>query len=87
MLEGARGGVVFASLGTLCTFGLEGFRRIAVALGALPQRVIWKLAPDDLPDNTTISALPLAPNVHVRPGIWCKSHGELLERCKPWAPL
>lgn len=67
MLEGARGGVVFASLGTLCTFGLEGFRRIAVALGALPQRVIWKLAPGDLPDNTTLSALPLTPNVHVRP--------------------
>ena len=87
MLEGARGGVVFASLGTLCTFGLEGFRRIAVALGALPQRVIWKLAPGDLPDNTTVSALSLAPNVHVRPEIWCKIHGEPGERCKPWAPL
>ncbi|KAK9838454.1 hypothetical protein WJX81_000210 [Elliptochloris bilobata] len=65
MLEGAHGGVVFASLGTLCTFGLEGFRRIAAALGALPQCVIWKLAPGDLPDNTTLAALRLAPNVQV----------------------
>jgi len=60
--------VVYASLGTLCTFGLEGFRRIAAALGALPQRVIWKLAPGDLPGNATLSALHLAPNLRVRPG-------------------
>ena len=68
LLEGAHDGVVFASLGTLCTFGLEGFRRIAAALGALPQRVIWKLAPGDLPDNATLAALRLAPNVRVSPG-------------------
>ena len=67
LLEGAHGGAVFASMGTLCTFGLEGFRRIAAALGALPQRVVWKLAPGDLPDNTTLAALRLAPNVHVSP--------------------
>ena len=72
MLGGAHDGVVFASLGTLCTFGLEGFRRIAAALGALPQRVIWKLAPGDLPGNSTLSALPLTPNVHVRPWCLCK---------------
>lgn len=67
LLEGTDSGVVYASLGTLCTFGLEGFRRVAAALGALPQRVVWKLAPGDLPGNATLGALRLAPNLRVRP--------------------
>jgi len=78
LLEGTDSGVVYASLGTLCTFGLEGFRRVAAALGALPQRVVWKLAPGDLPGNATLGALRLAPNLRVRPA--AHMHGCLCGR-------
>jgi hypothetical protein len=59
-------GAVYASMGTLCNFGAGEFVEIARALSALPNLVIWKLAPGDLPGNATVASLNLTPNVRVR---------------------
>ena len=59
-------GAVYASMGTLCNFGANEFVEIAHALSALPNLVIWKLAPGDLPGNATVAALNLTANVKVR---------------------
>ena len=59
-------GAVYASMGTLCNFGAGEFVEIARALSALPNLVIWKLAPGDLPGNATVASLNLTPNVKVR---------------------
>ncbi|KAK9902751.1 hypothetical protein WJX75_004835 [Coccomyxa subellipsoidea] len=58
-------GAVYASMGTLCNFGAGEFVEIARALSALPNLVIWKLAPGDLPGNATVASLNLTPNVRV----------------------
>ena len=59
-------GAVYASMGTLCNFGPEEFVAIGQALSALPNLVIWKLAPGDLPSNATVESLNLAGNIKVR---------------------
>lgn len=56
-------GAVYVSMGTLCNFGQAEFSAIAAALSGLPHRVIWKLAPGDLPGNSSIADLGLAPNI------------------------
>ena len=58
-------GAVYVSMGTLCNFGASEFAAIAAALSDLSHRVIWKLAPGDLPGNASIASLGLAPNVKV----------------------
>ncbi len=58
-------GAVYASMGTLCNFGPEEFVAIGQALSALPNLVIWKLAPGDLPGNATVETLNLSSNVKV----------------------
>ncbi|CAL8466391.1 g5927 [Coccomyxa elongata] len=58
-------GAVYASMGTLCNFGAGEFVEIARALSALPNLVIWKLAPGDLPGNATVASLKLSANVRV----------------------
>ena len=64
ILEGAGSeGAVYASMGTLCNFGPEEFVAIGQALSALPNLVIWKLAPGDLPGNATVETLQLSSNV------------------------
>jgi len=60
-------GAVFASLGTLVTVGLEEYRAVAAALSALPARVVWKLAPTDLPPGVTVADLGVGPRVTVTP--------------------
>ena len=57
---------MYASMGTLCNFGAGEFVEIARALSALPNLVIWKLAPGDLPGNATVASLKLGANVRVR---------------------
>lgn len=59
-------GAVYASMGTLCNFGAGEFVEIARALNTLPNLVIWKLAPGDLPGNATVASLKLSANVRVR---------------------
>ena len=59
-------GAVYASMGTLCNFGPEEFVAIGQALSALPNLVIWKLAPGDLPGNATVETLNLRSNGKVR---------------------
>jgi glucuronosyltransferase len=59
-------GAVYVSMGTLCNFGQAEFTAIAAALSELPYRVIWKLAPGDLPGNASIASLGLAPNVKAK---------------------
>ena len=56
---------MYASMGTLCNFGPNEFVAIGQALSALPNQVIWKLAPGDLPGNATVDSLNLASNVKV----------------------
>ena len=63
-------GAVYASMGTLCNFGPEEFVAIGQALSGLPNLVIWKLAPGDLPGNATVDSLNLSANVKARS---CKS--------------
>ena len=58
-------GAVYASMGTLCNFGPAEFVAIGQALSALPNRVIWKLAPGDLPGNASVDSLTLASNIKV----------------------
>ena len=58
-------GAVYASMGTLCNFGPEEFVAIGQALSGLPNLVIWKLAPGDLPGNATVETLNLSSNVKV----------------------
>ncbi|CAL5226001.1 g8804 [Coccomyxa viridis] len=58
-------GAVYASMGTLCNFGPEEFVAIGQALSGLPNLVIWKLAPGDLPGNATVESLSLSSNVKV----------------------
>ena len=58
-------GAVYASMGTLCNFGPNEFVAIGQALSALPNQVIWKLAPGDLPGNATVDSLNLASNIKV----------------------
>ena len=60
-------GAVYASMGTLCNFGPEEFVAIGQALSALPNLVIWKLAPGDLPGNATVDSLNLSSNIKARP--------------------
>ncbi len=64
--EAGSEGAVYASMGTLCNFGAGEFVEIARALSALPNLVIWKLAPGDLPGNATVASLKLSANVRVR---------------------
>ena len=59
-------GAVYASMGTLCNFGPEEFVAIGQALSGLPNLVIWKLAPGDLPGNATVESLSLSSNVKVQ---------------------
>lgn len=57
-------GVVYTSLGTVCSIGDGEFRELAQALTALaPTRVLWKVAPDDLPQGLTLAGLGLGLNV------------------------
>ncbi len=56
---------MYASMGTLCNFGPNEFVAIGQALSALPNQVIWKLAPGDLPGNATVDSLNLASNIKV----------------------
>ena len=58
-------GVVYVSLGTVCSIGPQEFRELAAALSALPARVIWKVGADDLPEGVTLPSLGLADNVKV----------------------
>lgn len=67
LLQGAGPeGAVYASMGTLCNFAPNEFVHISRALSALPNLVIWKLAPGDLPGNATVESLHLSSNVKVR---------------------
>lgn len=59
-------GVVYVSLGTVCSIGPQEFRELAAALSALPARVIWKVGMDDLPEGVTLPSLGLADNLKVR---------------------
>lgn len=71
--EAGTAGAVYASMGTLCNFGAGEFVEIARALSALPNLVIWKLAPGDLPGNATVASLNLSATVKVRKTTHCLS--------------
>ncbi|BDA41086.1 UDP-glucuronosyltransferase 2B20 [Coccomyxa sp. Obi] len=58
-------GVVYVSLGTVCSIGAQEFRKLAAALSALPAHVIWKVGADDLPEGVSLAALGLGDNVKV----------------------
>ncbi len=60
-------GVVYVSLGTVCSIGAQEFRELASALSALPAHVIWKVGADDLPQGVSLAALGLSDNVKARP--------------------
>ena len=60
-------GVVYVSLGTVCSIGVQEFRELAAAVSATPARVIWKVGADDLPEGVSLAALSLGDNVKVRP--------------------
>lgn len=60
-------GVVYASMGTVCSIGPEEFAELAAALSALqPTRVLWKLGAGDLPDGISLPSMGLGPNVKAR---------------------
>jgi hypothetical protein len=66
-MEGSgEGGVVYVSLGTVCSIAAEEFQEMASALSALPLRVVWKVGRDDLPDGFVLEQLRVGSNVKVR---------------------
>ena len=60
------GGVVYVSLGTVCSIGAEEFRELASALSGLPVHVVWKASEDDMPAGMHLSSMGLGSNVKVR---------------------
>ena len=69
-VEGSgQSGVVYVSMGTVCSSGAEDFRQLAVALSSLQARVVWKVSREDVPKEVDISQLGLGDNVMVR-HIW-----------------
>ena len=66
-MEGAgEAGVVYVSLGTVCSIGEGELRELAAALSGVPTRVIWKVGAGDLPEGLTIAALGLGANIKAR---------------------
>ncbi len=59
-------GVVYVSLGTVCSIGPAEFRELASALSALPAHVVWKVGKDDLPAGLDLGSLGLGSKVKVR---------------------
>ena len=59
------GGMVYASLGTVCSVDASEYLSIAAALSGLDVPVIWKLGPWDLPPGLAIDDLNIGPNVKV----------------------
>ena len=59
------GGVVYVSLGTVCSIGAEEFRELAAALSGLPAHVVWKASEDDMPAGMHLGSLGLGSNVKV----------------------
>ena len=59
------GGVVYVSLGTVCSIGAEEFRELASALSGLPAHVVWKASKDDMPAGMELGSLGLGSNVKV----------------------
>ncbi len=59
-------GVVYVSLGTVCSIGAAEFRELASALSALPAHVVWKVGKDDLPAGLDLGSLGLGDKVKVR---------------------
>lgn len=65
-VEGAgEAGVVYVSLGTVCSIGADEFQAMAAALSALPARVVWKVGKDDLPGGLSLQEVRLEDNVKV----------------------
>ena len=65
-MEGSgEAGVVYVSLGTVCSIGEAELRELARALSRLPCRVIWKVGADDLPEGLAMAALGLGSNIKV----------------------
>ena len=58
-------GVVYVSLGTVCSIGAEEFRELASALSGLPAHVVWKASEDDMPAGMQLGSLGLGSNVKV----------------------
>ena len=58
-------GVVYVSLGTVCSIGAAEFRELASALSALPAHVVWKVGKDDLPAGLDLGSLALGSKVKV----------------------
>ena len=59
------GGVVYVSLGTVCSIGAKEFRELASALSGLPAHVLWKASEDDMPAGMHLGSLGLGSNVKV----------------------
>ena len=59
-------GVVYVSLGTVCSIGPVEFKELASALSALPAHVVWKVGKDDLPAGLDLGSLGLGNKVKVR---------------------
>ncbi|CAK0754688.1 hypothetical protein CVIRNUC_002317 [Coccomyxa viridis] len=59
------GGVVYVSLGTVCSIGAEEFRELASALSGLPAHVVWKASEADMPAGMHLGSLGLGSNVKV----------------------
>lgn len=50
----------------LCVIGLAEYKELATALSALPNRVIWKLAPSDLSPGDDYNSIPIGSNIKVK---------------------
>ena len=59
------GGVVYVSLGTVCSIGADEFRELASALSGLPAHVVWKASEADMPAGMHLGSLDLGSNVKV----------------------
>ena len=58
-------GVVYVSLGTVCSIGAEEFWELASALSGLPAHVVWKVSQDDMPAGMELGNMGLGSNVKV----------------------
>jgi len=61
-----RAGIVYVSLGTVCSIGAEEFKELALALSNLPAHVVWKVGKDDMPAGLDMASLGLGSKVKVR---------------------
>ncbi len=61
-----RAGIVYVSLGTVCSIGAEEFKELALALSTLPAHVVWKVGKDDMPAGLDMASLGLGSKVKVR---------------------